>query len=71
MTKTITVAPNNSETEVTIEQTIATTPEPTEILGVKVETGLSWYWEGAIIIAVLATIYVGKKAIDKIFRNKK
>ncbi len=83
MTKTITVKPdnNNNNSAVTIEQTIAlpeshgtvATPDKsiTEILGVKVDTGLSWYWEGAIIILALAVIYMGKKAIDnKLFKQR-
>ena len=80
MTKTITIKPNNdsSSPEISIEQTIALPPQPTEtksiteILGVKIDTGLSWYWEGSIIILALALIYVGKKAIDnRLFRRRK
>ena len=80
MTKTITIKPNNdsSSSEISIEQTIALPPQPTEtksiteILGVKIDTGLSWYWEGSIIILALALIYVGKKAIDnRLFRRRK
>ena len=80
MTKTITIKPNNdsSSPEISIEQTIALPPQPTEtksiteILGVKIDTGLSWYWEGSIIILALALIYVGKKAIDnRLFRQQK
>jgi len=79
-TKTITIKPNNdsSSSEISIEQTIALPPQPTEtksiteILGVKIDTGLSWYWEGSIIILALALIYVGKKAIDnRLFRRRK
>ena len=79
-TKTITIKPNNdsSSPEISIEQTIALPPQPTEtksiteILGVKIDTGLSWYWEGSIIILALALIYVGKKAIDnRLFRRRK
>ena len=80
-TKTITIKPNNdsSSSEISIEQTIAlppqltgTTTSITEILGVKIDTGLSWYWEGSIIILALALIYVGKKAIDnRLFRRRK
>jgi len=84
MTKTITIKPNNGSPspEISIEQTIALPPQPTgtgtttksitEILGVKIDTGLSWYWEGSIIILALALIYVGKKAIDnRLFRRRK
>ncbi len=80
MTKTITIKPNNdsSSPEISIEQTIALPTQPTgtksitEILGVKIDTGLSWYWEGSIIILALALIYVGKKAIDnRLFRRRK
>ena len=82
MTKTITIKPNNDSPspEISIEQTIALPPQPTatsqksitEILGVKIDTGLSWYWEGSIIILALALIYVGKKAIDnRLFRRRK
>ena len=80
MTKTITIKPNNdsSSPEISIEQTIALPPQPTGtksitgILGVKIDTGLSWYWEGSIIILALALIYVGKKAIDnRLFRRRK
>ncbi len=79
-TKTITIKPNNDSPspEISIEQTIALPPQPTEtksiteILGVKIDTGLSWYWEGSIIILALALIYVGKKAIDnRLFRRRK
>ena len=83
MTKTITIKPNNDSPspEISIEQTIALPTQPTEtgtttsiteILGVKIDTGLSWYWEGSIIILALALIYVGKKAIDnRLFRQQK
>ena len=81
MTKTITIKPNNGSPspEISIEQTIALPTQPTEtttsiteILGVKIDTGLSWYWEGSIIILALALIYVGKKAIDnRLFRRRK
>ena len=80
MTKTIIIKPNNDSPppEISIEQTIALPPQPTgtksitEILGVKIDTGLSWYWEGSIIILALALIYVGKKAIDnRLFRRRK
>ena len=82
MTKTITIKPNNGtpSPEISIEQTIALPPQPTEttttsiteILGVKIDTGLSWYWEGSIIILAVALIYVGKTAIDnRLFRQRK
>ena len=81
MTKTITIKPNNGNPspEISIEQTIALPTQPTEtttsiteILGVKIDTGLSWYWEGSIIILAVALIYVGKTAIDnRLFRQRK
>lgn len=82
MTKTIIIKPNTGSPspEISIEQTIALPPQPTgtttksitEILGVKIDTGLSWYWEGSIIILVVALIYVGKTAIDnRLFRQRK
>lgn len=61
MSKTITINPNNN---ITIEQTAVPQNKPTEIMGVKLDTG-SIVIDIAVIIGILALIFLGKKWLDK------
>ena len=61
MSKTITINPNNN---ITIEQTAIPQNKPTEIMGVKLATG-SIVIDIAVIIGILALIFLGKKWLDK------
>ena len=60
-------------TAVTVEQTAVEIPleESLEIGGVKLTTDLPWYGDAFILLFLLALIYVGKKTIDKWFKEKK
>ena len=63
MNKTITIEPNNSN-NITIEQTAIPQNKPTEIMGVKLDTG-SVVIDIAVIIGILALIFLGKKWLDR------
>jgi hypothetical protein len=72
--KTITIEENEEGvTAVTVEQTAVELPleESLEIGGVKLTTDLPWYGDAFILLFLLALIYVGKKTIDKWFKEKK
>lgn len=60
--------PELTTTSVSIEQTVDPLNEGIEVGGVKLITDLPWYIDTAIILVIIAVIYVGKKAIDKFFK---
>jgi len=44
--------------------------EAIEIGGVRIDTGLAWYWEVSIVISAILLIYAAKKSIDFWFLKK-
>ena len=70
-TKTITVNPEDGS--VMIQQTDITQGEGVEVSGsgFKLNTGLGWGVDVAVVLVVIALIYVGKKFVDRYFANKK
>ena len=70
-TKTITVNPEDGS--VMIQQTDITQGEGVEVSGsgFKLNTGLGWGVDIAVVLIVVAVLYVGKKYVDKYFAKNK
>jgi len=68
MEKTITVNPNTGS--VMVEQRDITEGVGVSSDGFKINTGMGWGIDIAIVIGALALIYIGKKYVDQWFARK-
>ena len=69
MEKTITIDPDTGS--VTVEQHEVHEGVGVSSDGFKINTGMGWGIDIAIVIAALALVYIGKKYVDKWFARKK
>jgi hypothetical protein len=69
MEKTITIDPNSGS--VTVEQHEVHEGVGVSSNGFKINTGMGWGIDIAIVIAALALVYIGKKYVDLWFAKKK
>ena len=69
MEKTITVDPDTGS--VTVEQHEVHEGIGVSSDGFKINTGMGWGIDIAIIIGALAIVYIGKKYVDRWFASKK
>jgi hypothetical protein len=69
MEKTITVDPDTGS--VTVEQHEVHEGIGVSSDGFKINTGMGWGIDIAIVIAALALVYIGKKYVDQWFAKKK
>ena len=69
MEKTITVDPDTGS--VTVEQHEVHEGVGVSSDGFKINTGMGWGIDIAIVIAALALVYIGKKYVDLWFAKKK
>ena len=68
MEKTITVDPDTGS--VTVEQHEVHEGIGVSCDGFKINTGMGWGIDIAIVIAALALVYIGKKYVDQWFAKK-
>ena len=68
MEKTITVDPDTGS--VTVEQHEVHEGIGVSSDGFKINTGMGWGIDVAIVIAALALVYIGKKYVDRWFAKK-
>ena len=68
MEKTITVDPNTGS--IMVEQRDITEGVGVSSDGFKINTGMGWGIDIAIIIGALAIVYIGKKYVDQWFAKK-
>ena len=68
MNKTITIDPETGS--VMVEQHDTTEGIGVSSDGFKINTGLGWGIDIAIVIAALAIVYIGKKYVDQWFAKK-
>jgi len=69
MEKTITINPDDGS--VTVEQHEVHEGVGVSSDGFKINTGMGWGIDIAIVIAALAIVYIGKKYVDRWFARKK
>ena len=69
MNKTITIDPDTGL--VMVEQRDITEGVGVSSDGFKINTGMGWGIDIAIVIAALALVYIGKKYVDQWFAKKK
>ena len=69
MEKTITINPDDGS--VTVEQHEVHEGVGVSSDGFKINTGMGWGIDIAIVIAALAIVYIGKKYVDQWFARKK
>ena len=69
MEKTITINPDDGS--VTVEQHEVHEGVGVSSDGFKINTGMGWGIDIAIVIAALAIVYIGKKYVDRWFDRKK
>jgi len=69
MEKTITVDPDTGS--ITVEQREVHEGVGVSSDGFKINTGMGWGIDIAIVIAALALVYIGKKYVDRWFTSKK
>ena len=69
MEKTITINPDDGS--VTVEQHEVHEGVGVSSDGFKINTGMGWGIDIAIVIAALALVYIGKKYVDLWFAKKK
>ena len=68
MEKTITINPDDGS--VTVEQHEVHEGVGVSSDGFKINTGMGWGIDIAIVIAALAIVYIGKKYVDRWFARK-
>ena len=68
MEKTITINPDDGS--VTVEQHEVHEGVGVSSDGFKINTGMGWGIDIAIVIAALAIVYIGKKYVDQWFAKK-
>ena len=68
MEKTITINPDDGS--VTVEQHEVHEGVGVSSDGFKINTGMGWGIDIAIVIAALALVYIGKKYVDQWFAKK-
>ena len=68
MEKTITINPDDGS--VTVEQHEVHEGVGVSSDGFKINTGMGWGIDIAIVIAALAIVYIGKKYVDQWFARK-
>ena len=68
MEKTITINPDDGS--VTVEQHEVHEGVGVSSDGFKINTGMGWGIDIAIVIAALALVYIGKKYVDQWFARK-
>ena len=69
MNKTITIDPDTGS--VVVEQRDITEGVGVSSDGFKINTGMGWGIDVAIVLLALAAIYIGKKYVDQWFDRKK
>jgi hypothetical protein len=69
MEKTITIDPDTGA--VTVEQHETREGVGVSSDGFKINTGMGWGIDIAIVIAALALVYIGKKYVDQWFARRK
>ena len=69
MEKTITINPDDGS--VTVEQHEVHEGVGVSSDGFKINTGMGWGIDIAIVIAALAVVYIGKKYVDQWFARRK